>query len=133
MIVAIDDRMNPAFARLSKEARADGYSCKSFEVEQFQEIISDVIGGRQNFPDDILSTASKRILTRSTAGLSPRQLEVLKCIAVGMSNQEIADALGITLGTVKLHTHAVLRITGTRNRTEAALIAGRFIVPIQEG
>ncbi len=54
---------------------------------------------------------------------------MLKCIAVGMGNQQIADALGITLGTAKVHTHAILKLTGTRNRTEAALIAGRFLIP----
>ena len=45
---------------------------------------------------------------------------------------KIARALGITVGTVKLHTHAILRATGTRNRTEVALIAGRFLAPIVE-
>jgi two-component system nitrate/nitrite response regulator NarL len=130
MVIAIDDRMNPAFSRLSMESGAYGYVCKSFEVEQFKEVISDVINRRQNINPHTVATASKNVSTHFPTGLSPRQLEVLKCIAVGMSNQEIADALGITLGTVKLHTHAVLRITGTRNRTEAALIAGRFIVPI---
>jgi DNA-binding NarL/FixJ family response regulator len=132
MVIAIDDRMNPAFARLSREAGANGYACKSFEIEQFKAVISDVINGRQNFPSDTLQTASKTVSAHSPTGLSPRQMEVLKYISVGMSNQEIANALGITLGTVKLHTHAVLRITGTRNRTEAALIAGRFIVPVLE-
>ena len=67
---------------------------------------------------------------RGSAGLSPRQLDVLKCVAVGMSNPEIARSLGITLGTVKLHIHAILRMTGARNRTEAALIAGRFLAPM---
>ncbi|UTP38249.1 response regulator transcription factor [Phenylobacterium sp. LH3H17] len=130
--IAIDDRMNPAFARLSKDAGADGYACKAFEIEQFQAVISEVISGMRSFPADILGTPSNSASAGSTAGLSPRQMEVLKCIAAGMSNQEIANTLGITLGTVKLHTHAVLRITGTRNRTEAALIAGRFIAPILE-
>lgn len=128
--VVIDDRMNPAFERLSREAGAGGYACKSSEVHQFQAVITAALRKAAQVPPEPPSAGLKTKPPRAAAALSPRQLEVLKCIAVGMSNQEIADALGITLGTVKLHTHAVLRNTGTRNRTEAALIAGRFLAPI---
>lgn len=130
--IVIDDRLNPAFVRLSIESGADGYACKSFELEQFQAVISAVCKGGRGFPLEVPVRAPREPAVSADVMLSPRQLEVLKFISVGMNNQEIADALGITLGTVKLHTHAVLRITGTRNRTEAALIAGRFIVPILE-
>lgn len=130
--IVIDDRLNPAFVRLSIESGVDGYACKSFELAQFQAVISAVCKGGRGFPPEVSVRAPREAAVSADVVLSPRQLEVLKLISVGKNNQEIADALGITAGTVKLHTHAVLRITGTRNRTEAALIAGRFIVPIVE-
>lgn len=128
-VIAVDDRVNPAFARLAKDAGAKGYACKNFEIEMFQATVATVAAGGVHFPPTPLLDAPSSPAARSVGRLSPRQVEVLKCIAVGMGNQEIADTLGITLGTAKVHTHAILKLTGARNRTEAALIAGRFLVP----
>lgn len=127
--VALDDRPNPTFAGLVRQAGAMGYACKSYELEQIAAVIQVVVGGGLSFPAGMLSQSGLLQVLRRAAGLSPRQLEVLKCVAVGMSNQEIARALGITVGTAKLHVHAILKLTGARNRTEAAMIAGRFMTP----
>jgi DNA-binding NarL/FixJ family response regulator len=50
--------------------------------------------------------------------LSPRQLEVLRELERGRTNKEIAQQLGISIATVKLHVQAILSATGARNRTE---------------
>jgi ATP/maltotriose-dependent transcriptional regulator MalT len=55
--------------------------------------------------------------------LSERELEVLRLVAVGMSNQEIAEKLFVTDGTIKRHTHQIFAKLGVRNRTEAVLRA----------
>lgn len=55
--------------------------------------------------------------------LSGRELEVLRLVAEGATNQEIADALVITLGTVKIHVNHILSKLGARNRTEATVRA----------
>jgi two-component system nitrate/nitrite response regulator NarL len=57
------------------------------------------------------------------AELTPRELEILECIADGSSNKMIARALDITDGTVKLHVKAILRKLGMRSRVEAAVSA----------
>jgi len=57
------------------------------------------------------------------AELTPRELEILECIADGSSNKMIARALEITDGTVKLHVKAILRKLGLRSRVEAAVSA----------
>jgi DNA-binding NarL/FixJ family response regulator len=53
------------------------------------------------------------------AGLSPRQREVLDLMLQGLSNAAIAERLVVTLPTVKSHVRAVLRASGSVNRTEA--------------
>jgi DNA-binding NarL/FixJ family response regulator len=53
-------------------------------------------------------------------GLSSRELEVLRLMAAGKSNQQIADALVISLSTVLHHVTNILTKTGCSNRTEAA-------------
>jgi len=52
--------------------------------------------------------------------LTPRQIEILHLVRDGLSNSEIADRLGLTPGTVKVHLSAIYRSIGVRNRTAAA-------------
>jgi DNA-binding CsgD family transcriptional regulator len=57
--------------------------------------------------------------------LSQREVEVLRLLAAGRSNRDIADALYISLNTVATHVRNILTKTGTANRTEAAAYALR--------
>jgi DNA-binding NarL/FixJ family response regulator len=56
-------------------------------------------------------------------GLSPRELDVLRQLAAGKSNPEIAEVLYIGRGTVRTHVSNILTKLDARTRTEAALIA----------
>ena len=55
--------------------------------------------------------------------LTPREQEILALIAAGKSNQEIAEVLYITPGTVRVHVHAILQKLEVRDRTQAAIVA----------
>ena len=57
--------------------------------------------------------------------LSQREVEVLRLLAAGRSNRDIAEALYISLNTVATHVRNILTKTGTINRTEAAAYALR--------
>jgi DNA-binding CsgD family transcriptional regulator len=57
------------------------------------------------------------------AGLSAREVEVLRLVAAGRSNRAIADALFLAPGTVGIHVTHILAKTNTTNRTEAAAFA----------
>ena len=59
------------------------------------------------------------------AGLSQREIEVLRLLAAGRSNQQIADELVISLNTVRRHVSNVFDKTGVANRVEAATYANR--------
>ncbi len=52
-------------------------------------------------------------------GVTPRQKEVLELLASGKTNKEIAANLGLTPGTVKMHTSRIFKSLGVSNRTEA--------------
>lgn len=58
--------------------------------------------------------------------LTPRELEILQLIALGLSNQEIADKLYISLPTVKTHVGRVLTKTQSRDRVHAVLFAFKY-------
>jgi len=53
--------------------------------------------------------------------MSARERETAALIAQGLGNKAIARELGVSVGTVKCHVHAVLRATGAANRTAAAV------------
>jgi DNA-binding NarL/FixJ family response regulator len=62
---------------------------------------------------------------RASGDLTAREIEVLGCLAAGMSNQQVARSLGISIRTVAVHVSNLLRKTGAASRTEAALWAVR--------
>ncbi|MET7424420.1 LuxR C-terminal-related transcriptional regulator [Dactylosporangium sp. NPDC005555] len=65
---------------------------------------------------------------RAGGDLTAREIEVLGCLAAGMSNQQVASSLGISIRTVTVHVSNLLRKTGAASRTEAAMWAVRHRV-----
>jgi DNA-binding CsgD family transcriptional regulator len=74
---------------------------------------------------DQLRTRYRARLVAKPAGLTSRELEVLRLLSAGRTNKEIAQALFISTHTVAVHVARVLEKTGTSNRTEAAAYATR--------
>ena len=67
------------------------------------------------------------------AGLSERETDVLRLLARGSANKQIARDLGIAEKTVKTHVSSILGKLGVQSRTQAALYAGRVgLVPLDE-
>jgi DNA-binding NarL/FixJ family response regulator len=66
-------------------------------------------------------------LPRELAELTPRELEVLKLIAIGANNREIAGQLYISEGTVKNHVTNLLNRLNLRDRTQAAILAKTYL------
>ena len=62
---------------------------------------------------------------------SPRELDVVRLIVDGLTNQEIGDRLGVSLRTIHSHVASAMRKTDTRSRTQLAIHALRAgIVPL---
>lgn len=69
-------------------------------------------------------------LSDTESPLTHREQEILALVATGQNNQEIAERLHITTGTVRVHVHAILQKLDVRDRTQAAIFALRHgIVP----
>lgn len=64
--------------------------------------------------------------TTVAQSLSERELEVLRLLALGLTNAEIAEKLYLTRGTVRNYTSSILSKLGVEDRTQAALIAARY-------
>ena len=87
-----------------------------FPPEAHDSFASDDAGraAKATFPEDI-----KRLLT-------PRQVQVLQAISEGKSNKAIADELGISPGTVKVHVSNLMKDLQAKNRTQAVSIANNL-------
>ena len=59
-------------------------------------------------------------------GLTDRQAQVLALMMRGLSNRDIADQLGLSEGTVKIHSTAVFKALGVNSRTQALVAAARY-------
>lgn len=81
----------------------------------FQQDILDYIRGRIDVPNDTME--EKEIF----GVLSPRETDIVQLIAEGLSNQEIADKLFISNGTVRNHISTILEKTGLEHRTQLAV------------
>lgn len=108
-------------------AGAKGYLLKDAAPEELYRAILRVAEGGMVLAPDI---AAQFVQITTRVELSPRESQVVRGLAAGKPNKEIARDLSLELGTVKGHVRSVLDKLGVRNRTEAVAEATRRgIVP----
>jgi DNA-binding NarL/FixJ family response regulator len=102
------------------QAGAMAYLVKSVGREELTQAIRKAAAGRRHIPAEVATRLADRM---SRAHLSMRELDVLRLMLGGKRNREIASALDITEGTVKLHVSSILGKLGVVDRTEAVTVA----------
>jgi two-component system NarL family response regulator len=97
--------------------------------EDLVTTIRAVHAGKSHIPPAIAEKLAERM---GTEDLTRREFDVLEQIVNGMSNKEIATALGVSEATVKTHINSLLGKLGVTDRTQAATAAiQRGIVPLE--
>ena len=104
-------------------AGARGFLPKTVTREQFMHTIHLLLAGGTSVPAQMLSRGSPEDLPFWLTALTPREKDVLRATARGLSNKEIARELKLAEVTIKLHLSAVFRKMGVRSRTKAAMLA----------
>ena len=122
---AEDDKLFPAI-----KSGALGYLLKDSAPEQLLQAIRDVHAGKSSLDPSVALKLIRELNRPSDLPLSPdplsdRELEVLRLVARGLTNQEIADTLIIGERTVGNHISSILSKLHLANRTQAALYALR--------
>lgn len=112
-----------------------GYITKSSPGEVILHALRLVLAGGVYLPPSLLGgnepAEMEDEITRQRVALTLRQQEVLRELAQGKSNRQIAEALRITEGTVKIHLATIFRLLDVNNRTEAVLVAQRMRLSAQ--
>jgi DNA-binding NarL/FixJ family response regulator len=102
------------------QAGAMAYLVKSVQREELIRAIRKAAVGQRHIPPEVAARLADRV---ARSELSMRELEVLRLLVGGRRNREIAGALDITEGTVKLHVSSILGKLGVSDRTEAVTVA----------
>lgn len=141
-IILITGLHDPAQTLYNLRSGAWGYLSKSITAGELVKIIETVAAGYyvaedmpkmtpeqfRSWMETQLSVVSRNARETSTGHyvpLSPRELEILTCLTMGMSNKEIAQHLHISQQTVKNHMTSIMTKLNVNDRTQAALTALR--------
>jgi two-component system NarL family response regulator len=106
--------------RRALEAGVRGYVPKSCEQDAIVEAIRSVASGKDFLPPQLTRRLAER---NAVLGLSNREVEVLRLIAKGRSNKEIAAELALSADTVKTHITHLMRKLGAADRAHAVTLA----------
>jgi two-component system response regulator NreC len=115
---------NPTDVQLCLAAGARGYLLKETASSELVEAVRKVAGGEDYLQPSLGAALAKwkdapgRVSARSIDDLTPREREVLRLIALGHTNSEIASMLFVSVRTVENHRAGVMRKLGLRTRAE---------------
>jgi DNA-binding NarL/FixJ family response regulator len=102
------------------DAGAKGYLLKDMMRTEVLNVVRAVYRGKRGIPGPIAARLAEHT---PRIGLTPREVEVLNLVAKGNTNPEIAQLIGRTEGTVKVHLKNILQKLNAGDRTEAVTIA----------
>jgi len=133
-LVVVSEREDPRLVEQCFSVGVTGYMPTGLRREVATNALRLVMAGDKYLPAALLRPQGMsgvredvRPLDGSIASaarsLTRRQQEVLRLLAAGRSNKEIAQTLGLAEGTVKIHVSAILKALGVGNRTEATVRA----------
>jgi len=110
------------------QAGAMGYITKRSASEQLVHAIRKVQAGKRFFPEEVAEAIALQLSRGGSendlpGSLSMRELQVLKRLALGATNQEIADSYNISVKTVDTHRQRILKKLGLRNNAEISRFA----------
>lgn len=141
-IIIISAVFEPEILQETYNLGVSGYVSKSFSNSLILSAINLVMAGGMYIPPEVMKMSMKsssesvrnlirdldrpRVLGENNCGLTPRQTEVLECLAEGMPNKQIAYKLGVSEGTVKIHITLLMKTLEVTNRTAAVRKAAQL-------
>ena len=108
----------------------DGYVLKDSESSELKKAIFAIVDGETYIQPSLIPALNSKMIEKDKDGakidlLTRRELEVLKLLAVGMYNKEVAEKLDISERTVKNHVSNIFKKIEVTDRTQAAVFAIR--------
>lgn len=119
-VIAVSMHSQPAYAKKMLRLGAKGYVTKNSPRQEMVDAIMDVTAGNTYICQEVKNILSEQMLGEDEAAaglnqLSEREIEVINQIRDGLSSKEIADRLGISIKTVEVHRHNILKKLKVKN------------------
>jgi len=124
VVVTASELPGDALAALRAGARAVVF--KRFAIETLMDAIRAVMDGHVWMPPTLQTELTAQLLTPPNESLSPREVEIVRLVALGLRNAEVAQRLSIAEGTVKTHLNNVFQKLKIRDRVELTRYALRI-------
>ena len=117
-IVVITSHPEYSYLARAREVGVDSFWYKTVIHDEFITLLDRTMSGERIFPDN---TPTLTIGNALSVDFTDRELDVLRLIVEGERDSDIAEMLGMTVRTVKMHVQNMKDKTGLRNRTELAV------------
>jgi NarL family two-component system response regulator LiaR len=125
-VIALTSVLEDASVTGAVRAGAIGYLLKDTDAEELKRAIQAAAQGRVHLAPEAAARLMREVRApESPEELTERETEVLKLLARGKANKQIASALFVSEKTVKAHVSSILMKLGVQSRTQAALHAVR--------
>jgi DNA-binding NarL/FixJ family response regulator len=132
MVSAIED---PDVIKQALQLGASAYIPKSAPLDLLSEAVAQVVAGESWVPAELVNEVEKardlidQDFARRLEQLTPQQFRVLKMIADGLLNKQIAYEMQVQETTIKQHVSAILRKLNVNNRTLAGIMFEKLKLP----
>jgi DNA-binding NarL/FixJ family response regulator len=123
VVLTASERKEDAMAALRMGAYA--FVQKRYAVETLMEAIRSAAQGLVWIPPALRAELATHLISPAGSYLSNRETEIIRCVAAGLRNAEVAEQLSIGESTVKTHLNNIFQKLGVRDRVELALYAHR--------
>jgi DNA-binding NarL/FixJ family response regulator len=131
VVVTASERAEDALSAIRAGARAVVF--KRFAIETLMDAITAVADGHVWIPPALQKHLTERLLEPPQEPLTPREREIVRHVALGLRNAEVAERLSISEVTVKTHLNNIFQKLGMRGRTALALYAIRVgLIGVEE-
>ncbi len=131
VVVTASERPEDALVAIRSGAKAVVF--KRFAIETLMDAINAVSTGHTWLPPALLDNLQTWLRKPAEEPLTPRERDIVRSVAQGLRNAEVAQRLSISEVTVKTHLNNIFQKLGLRDRTELALYAIRVgIVGVQD-
>lgn len=133
-VIALTSVLEDSSVGEALRAGAIGYLLKDTRAGELRRAIRAAADGQVQLSPQAAARLVREVRTpESPEALSERETEVLRLLARGLANKEIAQQLVIAEKTVKTHVSNILGKLGVQSRTQAALYAGRIgLLPVEQ-
>jgi DNA-binding NarL/FixJ family response regulator len=121
-IIVLSSYSGDVDIRQAIDAGARGYVSKGMVRDELLRVIRAVHAGQRAIPAALSAKLAEPVADEQ---LNPREIEVLRLISAGRSNDDIAAALSLTDTAMQRHVHGILSKLGVDDRTEAVTVARR--------